>query len=61
MKYNKSKKKIKSVKNSLFYLITIGIIAVTAFFSLLQIQSIRGTFKDQKENTKSNCHLLINY
>lgn len=48
------KKKINSVKNSLFYLMSIGIIVMTVFFSLLQIQAVKGTYKHEKENTQSD-------
>lgn len=47
------RKKYKSVKRALFYLIFTGIVIITTFLSLLQIESIKLFIENEKENIKS--------
>ncbi|MCM1989324.1 HD domain-containing phosphohydrolase [Oceanirhabdus seepicola] len=48
------KKKKSSVKKSLLYLIFIGIVAITTFFSLIQIHAVKEDAKAEEENLKAN-------
>jgi len=48
------KKKYKSVRRSLLYLVFIGIVTITTFFSLIQIKAVKEDENAEKESFRTN-------